>query len=118
MRLTTEDRDGGPGGERDRRHDASVHAERRPAGEETGPELLTRFLDRLQGAGLDRATAHVAWHAVLTIVLGSLPQDLALSTEQGTAFDAVLELAITGLATAAAQPPSARATALLNAHRL
>jgi hypothetical protein len=58
------------------------------------------------------------WHAVLTVVLGSLPQDLALSAEQGTTFDAVLEVTITGLATAAAQPPSARATTLLNAHRL
>jgi threonine dehydrogenase-like Zn-dependent dehydrogenase len=38
-------------------------------------------LDRLQGAGLDRATAHLTWHAVLTIVVGSVQQDLALSTE-------------------------------------
>lgn len=91
---------------------------RRAGATATGPELLTRFLDQMQGAGIDRATAHVAWHAVLTVVLGSLPQDLALGAEQGTTFDAVLELTITGLAAAAAQPPSARAIALLNAHRL
>jgi AcrR family transcriptional regulator len=91
---------------------------RRAGATATGPELLARFLDRLQGAGLDRATAHVAWHAVLTVVLGSVQQDLALSVEQETTFDAVLEVTITGLASAAAQAPSARATTLLNAHRL
>lgn len=92
---------------------------RRAGATAAGPELLARFLDRLQAAGLDRATAHLAWHAVLTIVVGSLQQDLALSTEQETTtFDAVLEVTITGLATAASQTPSPQAITLLDAHRL
>jgi hypothetical protein len=51
-------------------------------------------------------------------VVGSVQQDLALGTEQGTTFDAVLEVTITGLATAARQAPSPQASALLDAHRL
>ena len=82
----------------------------------TGPELLTRFLGRLQSAGLDRAVAHVAWHAVLTVVVGSLRQDQAHNTDQDATFKAVLEVTLTGLLATAQLPPSPQAIALLDAH--
>lgn len=84
----------------------------------TGPELLGRFLDRLQSQGLDRATAHLAWHAVLTVVVGSLRQDRARKRDKDATFQAVLDLTITGLAAAARRPASPRAVALLEAHTL
>jgi TetR/AcrR family transcriptional regulator, tetracycline repressor protein len=84
----------------------------------TGPELLSRFLDRLQSAGVDRATAHLAWHAVLTVVVGSLRQDRVRASDQGATFEAVLDLTITGLAAVARLPASPQAVALLEAHKL
>jgi TetR/AcrR family transcriptional regulator, tetracycline repressor protein len=84
----------------------------------TGPELLGGFLDRLQSAGLDRATAHLAWHAVLTVVVGSLRPDRAHRGDQGATFEAVLDVTLTGLAAVARQPASSRAVALLEAHQL
>lgn len=76
-----------------------------------GPRLLSRFLDRSEAAGVDRPTAHVAWHTLLAIVVGSLDQDRAT-------FEAVLDMAIAGVLAAAREGPSERAAALLVAHRL
>ena len=87
---------------------------RRAGATPTGPDLLARFLDRLEAAGLQRATAHLAWHLLLTIVVGSVQQ----ANDQGATFEAVLDVAIAGLATIAQQPPSPQAIALLDAHRL
>lgn len=82
----------------------------------TGPHLLAEFLDRLETAGLDRAVAHVAWHTMLTLVVGSLAQEHAHPGRGDPTFDAVLEVIITGLRTTADNPPSAQAVTLLEAH--
>lgn len=87
----------------------------RAPGTAEGPALLRRFIDRLVAAGVDRAVAHVAWHAVLTLVLGAVHQERARSRDQGDTFEAVLEITVAGLVAAAAEP-SARAVALLAAH--
>jgi AcrR family transcriptional regulator len=83
-----------------------------------GPQLLSGFLDRLQVAGLHRAVAHVAWHAMLTVVVGSLSQDRARDPDGDPTFDAVLEVTLTGLLTTAGYPPTAQARSLLDAHAL
>lgn len=82
----------------------------------TGPHVLAGFLDRLEAAGLDRAVAHVAWHTMLTLVVGSLTEDRARPGRGDPTFEAVLDIAITGLRATAQHPPSAQATALLQAH--
>lgn len=76
-----------------------------------GPQLLSRFLDHSAAAGIHRATAHVAWHALLTVVVGSLDQDRAT-------FEAVLDMTIAGVLEAAREDPSQRALDLLRSHRL
>lgn len=83
-----------------------------------GPGMLARFLDRLTSAGMHRAVAHVAWHALLTVTVGSVAQERASDTDQAATFDAVLDLTITGLLAAAAQPPTPQAIALLETHQL
>lgn len=83
-----------------------------------GSDVLTEFLNRLERAGLDRALAHVAWHTVLTTVVGSLAQHQTRPDRGDSTFDAVLEVVVTGLRTTAEQGPSAHATALLEAHTL
>lgn len=83
-----------------------------------GPGMLDRFLDRLTSAGLHRALAHVAWHALLTVTVGSVAQEQARDTDQAATFEAVLDLTITGLLAAAQQPPTPPAIALLQTHQL
>jgi TetR/AcrR family tetracycline transcriptional repressor len=83
-----------------------------------GPKVLARFIDRLVSAGLDRALAHVAWHAVLTVVIGSAAQEQARGTDGEPTFQAILDITIAGLHAAARHPPSARSAALLHAHAL
>lgn len=83
-----------------------------------GPGMLARFLDRLTSAGLHRALAHVAWHALLTVTVGSVAQEHARDTDQAATFEAVLDLTITGLLAAAQQPPTPQAIALLETHQL
>ncbi|MFZ1993369.1 MAG: TetR/AcrR family transcriptional regulator [Solirubrobacteraceae bacterium] len=83
-----------------------------------GPRLLARFLARLESAGVDRAVAHVAWHSLLTVVVGSVSQARGRDPSSRATFEAVLDIAISGLQAAAAAPPSAQALALLDAHGL
>lgn len=83
-----------------------------------GPGLLARFLDRLTAAGIHRAVAHVAWHAMLTVTVGSIAQEQAHGTDQAATFEAVLDLTITGLLAATQQPPTPQAMALLKDHQL
>lgn len=83
-----------------------------------GPGLLARFLDRMTSSGLHRALAHVAWHALLTVAVGSVAQEQARDTDQPGTFEAVLDLTITGLLAAAQQPPTPQAIALLKVHEL
>lgn len=83
-----------------------------------GPGMLARFLDRLTSAGIHPAVAHVAWHALLTVTVGSVAQEQARDTDQAATFEAVVDLTITGLLAAAQQPPTPQAMALLKAHEL
>jgi TetR/AcrR family transcriptional regulator, tetracycline repressor protein len=84
----------------------------------TGPSVLTGFLDRLETAGLDRAVAHLVWHALLTVVVGSLWQERAREADREATFQAVLDVTMTGLLAVAERPPSPQAIALLHAHDL
>jgi TetR/AcrR family tetracycline transcriptional repressor len=81
-----------------------------------GPAVLRRFHARLECAGVEPAVAHVAWHAVLTVVVGSVQQERARDTDQAPTFAAVLEVTLAGLTAAAGRAPSAEAEALLDAH--
>ena len=83
-----------------------------------GPRLLGEFIDRLVAAGVDRSVAHLAWHTVLTVVVGSLEPERSAAAAGEATFEAVLDLALTGIVQAAEEPPSAQVTALLAAHRL
>jgi TetR/AcrR family tetracycline transcriptional repressor len=83
-----------------------------------GPRVLNRFLDRLVADGLDRAVAHLIWHAVLTVVVGSLWQDRARAADRDATFHVVLDVTMIGLLSAAEQPPSPSVMALLHAHQL
>ena len=69
-------------------------------------------------AGLDRAVAHLVWHALLTVVVGSLWQQRARAADREATFQAVLDITMTGLLAAAEQPASPQAIALLRAHEL
>ncbi|HLR94403.1 MAG TPA: TetR family transcriptional regulator [Jiangellaceae bacterium] len=84
----------------------------------TGPAVLERFLDHLEAEGLDRAVAHLAWHTMLTVVVGSLVPESARGPRGERTFGAVLDVSITGVRAAAQQPPSAQASALLRDHTL
>ncbi len=83
-----------------------------------GPRVLTEFLARLESDGVHRATAHVAWHALLTVVVGSVVQAHAGESDSRATFDAVLEITIGGLLAAAGRAPAPQAVALLHAHAL
>lgn len=81
-----------------------------------GPRLLGEFIDRLVASGVDRAVAHLAWHAVLTVVVGSLEPERAASAAGEATFEAVLDLTVAGIVSAAGEPPSVQARALFEAH--
>lgn len=83
-----------------------------------GPQLLARFLARLEAAGVERPVAHVAWHALLTLVVGSVLQERGRDPGTQATFDAVLDITIRGLIATAARPSSPEAIALLDAHAL
>ncbi|WP_147916622.1 TetR family transcriptional regulator [Ruania zhangjianzhongii] len=88
----------------------------RAGGTTAGPQLLGEFIERLVAAGVDRAVAHLAWHVMLTVVVGSLEPERSAAPAGEATFEAVLDLALTGIVRAAAEPPSAQARALLAAH--
>lgn len=75
-----------------------------------GPDLLRRVTERLSASGVDRTVAHMAWHVVYTVVVGAVQQDLARRVSTDGTFEAVLAIAIEGLAatTAASPPPAMR----------
>lgn len=81
-----------------------------------GPAFLHRFLNHLQAAGVSRAVAHVAWHAVMIVVIGSVQQERARNRDHGDTFEAVLAIALDGITAAATQPPDNHAIALLANH--
>jgi hypothetical protein len=76
------------------------------------------FIDLFSIPGLDRAVAHLAWHAMLTVVVGSLRQEHARAADGEATFAAVLDTTLAGLAVAAGRPASVQAAALLDAHQL
>lgn len=81
-----------------------------------GSQLLGEFIDQLVAGGVDPAVAHLAWHTVLAVVVGSLRSERATTSEAQATFEAVLDLAVAGIVSAVGEPPSARARALLEAH--
>lgn len=81
-----------------------------------GPRRLAAVHTRLEGAGVDPALAHTAWHAVLTLVVGTAAQEQALGRDEEVTFEAVLDLTVRALEAAAGRPPSAPARRLLEAH--
>ena len=86
-------------------------------GTRAGPELLRTVLDRLEAAGVDRATGHLAWHAVLTVVLGSVQQEHTRGRPDDS-FPAVLDLVVGAVAASAEDSPGAAARDLLRRHPL
>jgi AcrR family transcriptional regulator len=81
-----------------------------------GPHLLTRVTDRLGASGVDRTVAHLAWHVVYTVVVGTVQQDLARRVSDDGTFEAVLAIAVEGLATTTAASPTPAMRKLVRAH--
>ena len=87
------------------------------------PALLRRFMARLAGAGVDPATAHAGWHALLHVVVGAVSLEDARERvpddrmPDDNDFETTLELLIEGLLAAASRPAGERSVALLRAHR-
>ena len=54
--------------------------------------MLAPSFDRLVSAGLDRAVAHVAWHAVFTVAVGSVLQEQARNADREPTFEAVSDI--------------------------
>jgi len=88
----------------------------RARGVPAGPILLRQFLEALGAAGVDRATAHLAWHAILSTVVGVLQQEGNRGTDPAATFHAVLDVVIDGLTESAQHAPSERSATLLRAH--
>lgn len=78
-----------------------------------GPALLRDFEDHLVAGGLPHPVAHLAWHTVLTTVIGSVRQERARGRTHSDTFEAVLEVAIAGLV---ATDADHRAVALIAEH--
>lgn len=81
-----------------------------------GPALMHRFHEHLESEGVSRTVAHLAWHAVLTVVIGSVHQANARNRDQTDTFDAVLAVIVDGLVDTASRRPDDRTTALLANH--
>jgi TetR/AcrR family transcriptional regulator, tetracycline repressor protein len=83
-----------------------------------GPTALVGFLDRLEAAGVERAVAHLIWHTLLVVIVGSIQQDMARDRVRDGTFEAVLDIAMTGIRSIAAEPAATAANELLIAHKL
>lgn len=81
-----------------------------------GPALLRQFHDRLEASGVAAPTAHLAWHTILTVVIGSVQQERARNRSGTETFEAVLDITLTGLVSAAANGPDERTRALHDRH--
>jgi len=81
-----------------------------------GPELLNRVTERLSTAGVDRTVAHMAWHTVFTVVVGTVQQDLARHVYTDGTFEAVLDIAIEGLVATTARPIDPDLRKLVRSH--
>lgn len=96
-------------------HRAELMVSRAP-GSPAGRTFLHDFLDELETAGVHRATAHEIWHLLLALVIGMVQLERRHGADPGGTFDAILEIAMSGIIDAAARAPSERALALLAAH--
>jgi TetR/AcrR family tetracycline transcriptional repressor len=88
----------------------------RAPGSAAGHAFLQRFLEELTAAGVNRATAHVVWHVVLTVVIGMVQVERPHGADPAGTFDAVLDVALHGIVAAADRQPTEQALALLRAH--
>jgi TetR/AcrR family tetracycline transcriptional repressor len=69
-------------------------------------------------AGVDRAIAHLIWHTLLVVIVGSIQQDMARDRVRDGTFEAVLDIAMAGIRSIAAEPATTAANELLIAHKL
>ncbi|GAB2621675.1 TetR/AcrR family transcriptional regulator [Pseudactinotalea suaedae] len=83
---------------------------------QAGPEILNRVTERLSAAGVDRTVAHMAWHTVLTVVVGTVQQDLARRVHTDGTFEAVLDITIDGLVVTAGRPIDPDLRKLVRSH--
>lgn len=90
----------------------------RPAAGPARPALLRGFLQHLERAGVEPAVAHVAWHALLHLLIGSIRQERSSGRDGSDVFEAVLDVVIAGVQVTARRPADPRATELLREHQL
>ena len=88
----------------------------RAPGSTAGRTFLRRFLETLGGAGVDRAIAHQVWHVMMAVVIGMAQMERGRTPDPGKTFDAVLDVALTGIREMGAREPSQAAITLLDAH--
>lgn len=89
----------------------------RPSAGPARPALLRRFMTRLERAGVDPATAHAGWHALLHVVMGAVSlDDVRDRMADDGEFETTLELVVEGLLATASRPPAEHSIALLRAH--
>jgi TetR/AcrR family tetracycline transcriptional repressor len=84
---------------------------------EAGPLYQARVFAGLQAAGLSRADAHLAWHVVYTVVVGTAAQQRARGEDPADTFGLVLDVTLAGLAAEVDRGTSERTHALHEAHR-
>lgn len=82
-----------------------------------GPLYQARVFAGLEAAGLPRPDAHLAWHVVYTVVVGTAAQQRVRGRDPAETFALVLDVALTGLAAEVRGGTSARTQALHEAHQ-
>jgi AcrR family transcriptional regulator len=90
----------------------------RPRSGPASPALLGQFIGCLVRAGVAAPVAHVAWHALIDALVGSVLQERAREQDGAALFDATVDLIIDGIRAAADRPPEPRAVALLEDHEV
>lgn len=98
-------------------HLADMVVTRRPHGPGRRP-LLRRFVGHLEAGGVDPATAHVAWHALLHLLVGAVLQERGAQRDGTEVFEATLDVVVEGVVAVAGRPADARAAALAREHGL
>ena len=82
-----------------------------------GPLYQARVFAKLEAAGMRRADAHLAWHVVYTVVVGTAAQQRVRGPDPAETFALVLDVALSGLATEVEHGTSPRSRALHEAHQ-
>lgn len=96
-------------------HRAELLVSRAP-GSPAGHKFLHDFLDELEASGVHRATAHETWHLLLALVIGMVQLERQFGPDPAGTFDAILDVAMSGIVESAARAPSERALVLLRGH--